>query len=151
MGRTPDRRPGPLIEEKIILQDDGYTADNPGEAVYKDGAFSMRDSVGAFDPRSGSGLSETQHENLDTLVHELAKDRYEEITRSGGVVTNHIVYTDSGKTTKIRETNITRSAGKVSEIEIIQYESGSEKYTLTGTVARSSGSVSDITWVKTTP
>jgi hypothetical protein len=54
MGRTPDRRPGEALEEKLVLQDEGLTADNPGEMVYRAGAFSFRDAVGILNPRSGS-------------------------------------------------------------------------------------------------
>jgi hypothetical protein len=56
MPQTPDRSPLPRYEEKLILTDDGYTADNPGEFVFDGSSFSMRDSVGVFNPRSGGAL-----------------------------------------------------------------------------------------------
>lgn len=49
---TPDRKPGPLIEEKIHFDDEGHIADTAGDMVYASGAFSMRDSIGAFNPRA---------------------------------------------------------------------------------------------------
>lgn len=54
MPRTPDRSPGASLEEKLILQDEGLTADAPGEMVFSGGVFSFRDGGGAFDPRTGS-------------------------------------------------------------------------------------------------
>ena len=54
MPRTPDRMPGESLEEKLALQDEGETADNQGEVVFISGSFSMRDYLGAFNPRSGS-------------------------------------------------------------------------------------------------
>lgn len=99
---------------------------------------------------TGSGLSEGSHEVLDTLTHWLSEDNYQEMVRSGGKVTNAIHWTDSGKTTKIREVVVTRSAGKVSQIDLIQYDSGgSEKHRLTGVITRTSGKVSSIQWTKT--
>jgi len=149
--RTPDRVPGPAEEEKLILQDEGLSADNPGEVVFTGGAFSMRDAVGVFDPRSGGGgITEAQHENLDTLVHWLSEDNYQEVVRSGGKVTSVINWTDSGKTTKIRELVITRSSGKVSQMDFIQYDgSGVEKVRMTGVITRVSGKIDHVVWTET--
>jgi hypothetical protein len=69
MARTPDRVSGPSLEEKLVLSDEGQTADSPGEVVYNGGAFSMRDSTGPFDPRSGADISQNTHKTLRQLVH----------------------------------------------------------------------------------
>lgn len=75
MGRTPDRQPGEALEEKLVLVDDGLTADNPGEVVYRAGSFSMRDSTGAFDPRSGgAGFDEDTILVDDVTLDVLADD-----------------------------------------------------------------------------
>ena len=117
MGQTTDRNPGPRLEEKIIFTtDEGFTADAAGEMVYAGGAFSMRDSTGVFDPRSGSGISETQHKTLRQLIHFIedgpaegfTSGAYREIT--GTIFPTAIIwYTDSGKTDKIVERLITWS------------------------------------------
>lgn len=108
----------------------------------------MHDGTLEFDPATGSGLSEAQHETLDTLRHEVAEDSHQQITRAGGLVTNITWWTDSGETTKIREVDITRTSGKVSSIVIKQYDgTGTLKTTLTGTVTRVSGKVDSIDWV----
>jgi hypothetical protein len=69
MGRTPDRQPGEALEEKLVLQDEGLTADNPGEMVFDGTDFQMRDATGIFNPRSGTGLTESAHRALRQLVH----------------------------------------------------------------------------------
>lgn len=54
MARTPDRRPGEADEEGIVLEN-RTSGDNPtiaGGIRYVDGAFSFRDSLGLFNPRS---------------------------------------------------------------------------------------------------
>lgn len=151
MSPTPDRKAGPRYEEKLILEDEGYTADGPGEMVFDGSDFSFRDSTGLFNPRTGgSGLTETQHEALDRLTHWINETNWQEMVRSGGKVTNAIHWTDSGKTTKIREVVIQRTAGKVSQIDLIQYDSGgTEKERMTGVVTRASGKVESIQWTKT--
>jgi len=54
MARTPDRRPGEADEEGIVLENRS-PGDNPtaaGGIRYVNGAFSFRDSLGLFNPRS---------------------------------------------------------------------------------------------------
>jgi hypothetical protein len=100
---------------------------------------------------AGGGITEGQHEVLDTLVHWLAETNYQEIVRSGGRVSNAINWTDSGKTTKVRELVLTRTPGpQVSQVDLIQYDaSGVEKQRLTGVISRTSGKVSSIQWTET--
>lgn len=99
---------------------------------------------------AGGGITENQHEHLDTLVHMLDETNYFEVTRSGGKITNAIHWTDSGKTVKVREVAITRSAGVITQVDVIQYDgSGVEVMRATGVITRSSGRVSSIQWTKT--
>ncbi len=154
MPRTSQRFPGRAIEEDSILFEDRGAATGQVGSVYRVGnTLYGHDGGGEFDLRSGSGISESQHEDLDSLVHNIAEDAFLEVTRDGsGKVTDVIIWTDSNKTTKIRETNITRTSGKVSQIVKKQYDGTGALIagqTLTGTVARSSGKVASITWVQT--
>lgn len=71
---------------------------------------------------TGTGLSEGTHRALDQLVHDIAEDSYEEYTYSGTKVTSIIVWTDSGKTKKIREENYTYSGNKVTTVVTKQYD-----------------------------
>lgn len=52
---TPDRTPGPEFVEKLVFENEGHTADNPGELVYNfsTGSWELRDATGVFDPRTG--------------------------------------------------------------------------------------------------
>lgn len=54
MSRTPDRFPGEREDEGIILSDKGSPATVEGEICYYQGAFSMKDQIGVFNPRTGS-------------------------------------------------------------------------------------------------
>lgn len=96
------------------------------------------------------GISTPQHRALDQLVHDIAETSYLEVTRTQGRVSSIIVWTDSGKTVKIREVLITRSNGTVSQIVTKQYNgSGTLVETLTDTVTRSGGKVASIAEVLT--
>lgn len=154
MGRTPDAADGPRYEEELRMEDRGaeYSPGAVGYMAYANGSFAMRDASGVFDPRSGSGgITESQHESLDTLVHDIAEDSYIEITRSSGKVTDVVIWTDSGKTKKIREWNITRSSGKVSQVVAKQYDGNGDLITgqtLTSSITRTGGQVSSITSVE---
>ena len=152
MQRTPDRTPGPSIEEELQLEDVASDPSIVGAITQNAGALKGRDSAGVFDLRSGTGISEAGHRSLDQLVHEIAEDSHTQVTRVAGQVTNITVWTDSGETVKIRETIITRSAGKVATIQSIQYDGAGiaivgEDYTQT--VNRVSGRVDSIDGVLT--
>lgn len=99
---------------------------------------------------AGSGITEPEHDALNDIVHALAETNYQEVTRTSGKVTNITHWTNSGKTIKIREVAITRSSGKVSQIDIIQYNNSStEVQRMTGVITRSSGQVTSIQWTET--
>lgn len=128
MAKTPDRFPGERLEEKLKLSDDGLAADAEGEIVYAGGAFSMRDSSGAFDPRSGGGgLSEAQHKTLRQLIHFIddgpaggfASGAYQETLPSGNPFPTSVTwYTDATKTDKIVELSITRNSNQTPATEV---------------------------------
>lgn len=95
---------------------------------------------------NASGLSEAEHELLDTLTHELAEDCWTEIVRASGYVSEVIVWTSNGKTKKIREYLVARSAGRVSSITVKNYDSmGVLVTTISYVVTRQDGLVVSIT------
>ena len=155
MPNTPDRFPGPLQESEEILlaeQAPGTIPTAAGGILYADGQFKLEDAAGVFDPRSGGGgITEAQHEVLDTLVHWIAETHFQEIVRSGGRVTAVVQWTDAGKTVKVREMLITRAAGKVSQLDFVQYNAaGAEKQRMTGVITRDgNGRVASIAWTET--
>lgn len=116
MPRTPDRRPGALIEDeeiRLITNAIGPTQD--GALNYDGTSFVMRDSLGNFNPRSAGGISAAQHKALRDLIHFIddgpadgfASGAYKETTYSGILPTTQIWYEDSGKTQKIVELTVT--------------------------------------------
>lgn len=99
---------------------------------------------------AGGGISAAQHEALDTLIHLIAENAYEEINYSGDEVASVVVWTDSGKTKKIRETLYTYSGDEVATETVKQYDgTGALDETLTGTYVYSGDDIANITWVKT--
>ena len=107
-------RPGTIEEEEVKLIDDGSgVATVEGQMRYSGGAFSLYDSLGAYDPRAGGGgLSETQHKTVRQLIHFVetnspgggfgAGPYISEVLPVGNPFpTSETWYTDSGKTLKI--------------------------------------------------
>jgi hypothetical protein len=125
MALTPDRRPGESDEEGIIFEN--FSPGNDPTALggmrFVNGDFRLKDTIGVFNPRSaGTGITEAQHEALDTLVHEVAETSFTKITRVQGQVTNVTVWTTSGMTTKVRESIMTYSGGQISTLVEKQYD-----------------------------
>lgn len=153
MARTPDRSPGPLDEEEILLETNTSPTAVAGSITFDGSSFVLRDATGVFDPRSGgSGISEGQHEGLDTLVHDVAETSYTEVTRTSGQVSSVIVWETSAKLKKIRETTVTRTSGQASTIVEKHYDAAGTVIagqTLTHTVTRSGGRVESIDTVQT--
>jgi hypothetical protein len=92
------------------------------------------------------------HEDLDTLVHELAETCYTEVTRVAGLVTNITTWQTAAKLLKVRETSVTRTSGQVSTIVERQYDAAGaliSGQTITHTITRSSGRVASISSVQT--
>jgi len=101
---------------------------------------------------SSSGISEPDHEALDTLVHDINESSYDEITRSGRRVTKVTTWSDSSKVLKIREVDLSYTGSRLAQSITYQYDaSGSVSQTLTETFSYIGGSrrVSSITRVKT--
>lgn len=152
MGTTPDRRPGPLIEdEEIRLSPNAAAPSQAGAFNYNGGSFQFRDAAGAFDPRSGGGgITEAQHELLDTLTHEIAETSWEEYTYSSGRVVSVVVWASAAKLLKVREEQYTYSGGFVSQVVITQYDgTGAVKATVTEIYTYSAGRVASITRTRT--
>lgn len=100
---------------------------------------------------AGGGITEADHEIIDSLVHNLAEGATTEIIRnSNNEVTNINVLTSPGGT-PIRTTQIVRNAqNEVEQTIEIQYDgSGTPIQTLTTTVSRIGNVVTSITTVET--
>lgn len=76
-----------------------------------------------FEPQTfAGGYNSTTHREEDHLVHLISEDSFEEYTYSGNKVSSIVVWTDSGKTTKIREELFTYTGNKVTSIVTKQYD-----------------------------
>jgi len=115
MPLTPDRRPGPSLEEGIYLETTSL-AITPGEVRFDGSRFSLVDATGEFDPRSGGGISEAQHRTLRQLIHFIsdgpaegfASGAYREILPAADPFPTSIVWWESSdKLKKIVERLIT--------------------------------------------
>ncbi len=108
-----------------IVSISGSSAPSPGDAL-----VALSDTEATWQPVSGSGVTETQHENLDTLTHDLSEDYFLEYTYQTGCsirVASATYYVDDTKATKIREYNFQYSGVRVSQQTTIQFDfAGSE-------------------------
>jgi hypothetical protein len=100
--------------------------------------------------RSNIALAPGEHRLIDELTHNLDESYYWENTYDAAHrVTDSIIWTDSGKTLKIREYNYSYSGGKISQAVTKQYNSvGTLVETLTETFSWSGPEVSNITCVR---
>lgn len=115
MGQTPQRFPGAALEDDSIqFQDRGSDPTDPGSLWRRGNDLYGKDSVGVFNLRSGSGITEAQHNALKQLIHFIYEGpadgwpsgAYKETT---GTVfpTAEVWWTTSGKTHKIVSLDIT--------------------------------------------
>lgn len=149
---TPDRHHGELLEEGAVFDNlpPGSDPTENGGFRFVDGAWRFRDSIGVYNPRSGGGISESEHEALDTLTHEVAESSYQEWTYSGARPVNSIIWETAAKLKKIREYQFTYTAGQVTQYVEIQYDdAGVEKSRITETYTYSGGMMATATMVKT--
>lgn len=116
MARTPDRTPGPSIEEELQLEDNALDPSVIGALTNNAGVLKARDSIGIFDLRSGSGLSEAAHKALRQLIHFIdegpaegfATGAYKEILPSANPFPTSVIWWESNsKLEKIVEKTIT--------------------------------------------
>lgn len=152
MGLTPDRAPGPSVEEELQLEDQGVGAEPSvvGGIIQADGSILMKDATGVFDARSGSGLSEAAHEALDTLAHALTETHDVVVSRSAGKITDVIAEETGG--TDIRKFEVlTRDSGRIATGRYTQYEADgvTVKRQLDLTFNRSGGKVVSVNVLRT--
>lgn len=95
---------------------------------------------------ASSGISENQHENINTLAHEVIKNSYDELIYTGTRITNIITWTSAAKTLKIRETQLTYTGSKVTQTVDIQYNgAGNEDYRIIEIISYTGNDISNIT------
>ena len=133
MPRTPDRTPGPAIEEELQLEDrtaDGNPTEN-GALRYVSDDLVVKLSSGVVSLTSGTGLSKGSHDALRSLIHFInegpaegfASGAYKETLPSADPFPTSIIWWESAaKTEKIVEKTITYTAVFPTTIEWKMYD-----------------------------
>jgi hypothetical protein len=132
---TPDRFPGEREEEGLKLEPSSADPDTVGGVRLVSGAFRMRDNSGVFDPRTGGGISESEHTVLDTLLHELDESFEGVPTRNADGVMSSVVVRDQSDSPNIRTfDNLTVDGdGIITGYRVRQHDgTGSVVETITG-------------------
>jgi len=97
----------------------------------------------------GGGITESEHEDLDTLTHELVEDSVTDFVYSGSRVTGTTVWTNVGRTTKIRETAFTYTGARLTQSVTTQYNgAGASLYTLTKDFSYTGSNVTLMTTIR---
>lgn len=129
MPRTPAEFVGPLLEEEIRFYDQyGGMPFGEGGMLYSDGYFYAEDQYGIFNLRQSdpgsAGINEEEHDELDTLVHNISEDSYDVITYAGSRVTNITTYEDFTLSKKIRDCDIAYqpTSIRISQVITRQYD-----------------------------
>jgi hypothetical protein len=156
--RTPDRTPGPSIEEELQLEDNASDPSVVGGITQNAGVLKGRDSVGVFDLRSGTGLSESAHKTLRHLIHFIddgpaggfASGAYKETLPSASVFpTSEIWWESSSKLKKIVELTTTWAGSKITAEEWKMYDTDGSTVLVTVTDAISYSGVFETTRTRT--
>jgi hypothetical protein len=157
-GLTPDRTPGVADEEGIILSDEGVDPSAVGEIRNNAGTLKAKDSVGVFDLRSGTGLSEAAHKALRHLIHFIdegpaggfASGAFKEILPSANPFPTSVIWWESsGKTQKIVEKTITYTTVFPTTIEWKMYDTDGTTVLVTVTDAISYSGAFETTRTRT--
>lgn len=157
-GNQDDLYPTSLNPEEDHIECAGIVLDDPG--LIDESTVLWRDTndMKFKDTHNPDGhtltelanVNDSQHEILPTLVHEIDATTYDEITYSGNDVSSYIVWTNSGKTQKVREELYTFDIGhKVTQVVTKQYDgTGVVKMTMTENYTYSGSKVSTVTRMK---
>ncbi len=101
---------------------------------------------------AGSGNAVFNHENLDTLVHDLVEDGYAYVQYLFNRISNITYWTNNLMTKKVREYDVTYNGNKVSRIVSTQYNADGNAYcVLDEQVTYSGWNITSISSTKTFP
>lgn len=140
------------VGNEVLTLDDGkiyYVSSGSEDAPTTPELIDIKyDNAGLLE---GEVVDEESHNDLDQLVHDVAETAHEEINYSGNQLDSIIIWTDSGKTIKIREWLFTYMNNRINTEIIKQYDvlgvliTGQ---TLTGTYTYVGNNIDNIEWVK---
>lgn len=137
----------PVEDEEVY-----FTRDASGNMVFRDPVVGAEKTLDELSQSAGGGITESQHEALDTLAHALTETHDIQVTRSGGQVSEVLSEVPAPDGTDIRKFEVlTRSGGKIATFRLTQYEGDGTtiKRQLDVTVNRTGGKVSSLNVVRT--
>lgn len=135
MARTPDRRPGRLVEEEVLL--DSQTVEPTDERTlrYVDGGFFARDSHGPFDIRGEL----IENDNFSQLTYNASNQ-----------ITDYRIWDGPGQVNLLRHFVITYTAGLITQIERRLYDgAGNLQTTVTDVITYNGSLIDTITRTRT--
>lgn len=137
---------GPIEEDELVY----IGRDASGNMIFRDAVVGTEKTLTELAASAGGGITEGQHEALDTLVHDIDETSYDEVTYLfGGRVSKYTVWTSAAKTMKIREETYSYVFGRVSQVVVVQYDgTGAVKMTMTEVYAYSGSRVISVTRTK---
>lgn len=130
--------------EDVVFQFEGF------ERSELKGLDEIDFSEGVFEDAADTvGVTESAHEDLDTLVHNIAENSFSEFVYTGSKLTRMTVWTSPGMTVKIRESTFTYAGSKLTQSVSTQFDAGgSAKDTVTTTYAYTGSKLTGSTMVK---
>lgn len=138
--------PDPVEDEKVYV-----TRDAAGNLIFKDDLNAAELTLAELAASAGGGITETQHEALDTLAHMLTETHNVVVTRDGGGKVSELLSEETGGTDIRKFEVLTRSGGKVATFRLTHYagDGSTIKRQLDVTVNRTGGKVSSMNVVRT--
>lgn len=139
-----------LYLQDALNRDETTLIDRAGlDMRFKDGNNPAGKTLTELAASAGGGITEPQHEALDTLTHDIDETSYDEVIYSGSTPSSYIVWASAAKLLKIREEQYTYAGGKVSQVVTIQYDgTGAVKMTMTEVYTYSGNKVTSVTRTK---
>jgi hypothetical protein len=136
----------PIEEDELVY----VTRDASGNMVFKDDVVGAEKTLDELSQTAGGGITEAQHEALDTLAHALTETHNIVVTRDAGRV-EEVLSEETGGTDIRKFEVLTRSGGKIATFRLTQYEGDgvTVKRQLDVTVNRTGGKVSSLNVVRT--
>lgn len=140
-----DAGPSPVEDEEVY-----FTRDGSGNMVFRDPVVGTEKTLDELSQTAGGGITEAQHEALDTLAHALTETHNVVITRDAGKV-EEVLFEETGGTDIRKFEVLTRTSGKIATFRLTQYQGDgvTVKRQLDVTVNRTGGKVSSLNVVRT--
>lgn len=123
--------------------------DASNNLIFEDGVVSGVKTLTDLLASGGGGITEAEHEDLNTLTHALAENYYAEYTYSTNKIFNIDIWQTISKIIKVRDFVYTYTGNKIATETVKQYnETGTLLKTLTYTYNYTGSKISNVTCVE---